>query len=43
MNAHTGSDREGLDECIERYGRDNRNVEGQPFIDNITGDLHGVL
>ena len=33
MNAHTGSDREGLEECIGRYGRDNRNVERQSLLE----------
>ena len=33
MNAHIGSDREGLEECIGRYGRDNRNAEGQNLLE----------
>ncbi|CAB4025843.1 Hypothetical predicted protein [Paramuricea clavata] len=33
MNDHTGSDREGLDQYIGRYGRDNRNVEGQRLLE----------
>ena len=32
MNGHIGSDREGLEECIGRYGRDNRNAEGKNLL-----------
>ena len=32
MSAHIGSDREGLEKCIGRYGRDNRNAEGQNLL-----------
>ena len=33
MSAHIGSDREGLEKCIGRYGRDNRNAEGQNLLE----------
>ena len=32
MNAHIGSDREGLVECIGRYSSDNGNAEGQNLL-----------
>lgn len=33
VNAHIGSDREGLEECVARFGRDDRNVEGQNVLE----------